>query len=85
MPILRCLGRLLFTVVWTALIAALAFTVGPHVVSELGRSPWPVVAFWCVFGPVFVFAALASVLQMLRWVVTGRNGPRIRWNSTGGG
>ena len=43
-------------------------------------------AFWIVVGAIFAFAALRSVLQALRWVVTGRNGPRfyVRWGGGGG-
>jgi hypothetical protein len=87
MVLLRFLGRLLFALAWTALIAAIGIWIAPRLVSELRDQPWPVVVFWCVVGPIVAIAALKSVLQALRWVVTGRNGPRfyVRWGGGGGG
>ncbi len=85
MLILRFLGRVLFTVAWTAMLAVVGVLLVPYVVAELPKQSWPVVVFWCVLGPLAIFGALSSIVSLIRWASTGRNGPRVRWKSTGGG
>ena len=85
MRLLRFLGRLLFALAWTALVAAVGFWLA-HVISQLPHEPWPVMAFWIVVGAIFAFAALRSVLQAppAGWL-TGRNGPTVLRCGGGGG